>query len=38
MTMKASSAVSMCGREEGPAGVRRRGLGIRGGVVVVSLT
>jgi hypothetical protein len=38
MRMTASFAVSMCGREYGPAGVRRRGLGVRGGVVVVSLT
>jgi hypothetical protein len=35
--MAASLAVRMCGREEGPAGVSRRGLGVRGGVVVVSL-
>jgi hypothetical protein len=38
MRMTASFAVSMCGREYGPAGFRRRGLGVRGGVVVVSLT
>ena len=36
--MRAPSAVSMCGREQGPVGVSRRGLGVRGGVVVVSLT
>ena len=35
--MTASLPVRMCGREEGPAGVSRRGLGVRGGVVVVSL-
>ncbi len=35
--MAASLAVRMCGCEEGPAGVSRRGLGVRGGVVVVSL-
>jgi hypothetical protein len=35
--MAASLPVRMCGREEGPAGVSRRGLGVRGGVVVVSL-
>jgi hypothetical protein len=37
MRMLASLTVRMCGREEGPAGVSRRGLGVRGGVVVVSL-
>jgi hypothetical protein len=35
--MAASLAVRMCGSGEGPAGVSRRGLGVRGGVVVVSL-
>jgi hypothetical protein len=30
--------VSVCGCEYGPGGVSRRGLGVRGGVVVVSLT
>jgi hypothetical protein len=38
MRMAASVAVSMCGCEEGPAGVSRRGLGVQAGVVVVSLT
>jgi len=37
MRMAASLAVRMCGCEEGPAGGSRRGLGVRGGVVVVSL-
>ena len=38
MRMMASFAVRMCGRGEGLAGGSRRGLGVRGGVVVVSLT
>ena len=38
MRMTASFMVRMCGREEGPAGGSRRGLGVRGGAVVVSLT
>ncbi len=37
MRMAASFAVRTYGCEEGPAGVSRRGLGVRGGVVVVSL-
>ena len=35
--MAASVTVRMCGSGEGPAGVSRRGLGVRSGVVVVSL-
>jgi len=37
MRMTASFMVRMCGCEEGPADGSRRGLGVRGGAVVVSL-
>jgi hypothetical protein len=37
MRITASLTVRMCGSEEGPVGVSRRGPGVRGGVVVVSL-
>jgi hypothetical protein len=37
MRMSASFAVRMCGREKAPSAGCRRGRGVRGGVVVVSL-
>jgi hypothetical protein len=38
MRMSAAFAVRMCGREKAPSAGCRRGRGVRGGVVVVSLT